>query len=461
VINGMVAAAWVCVYGRLPLKGFLSLSGICIWAVLNLLIVLAVGGAVVIGSRLLVAKEEAEPLAYQLWQTSRIVIWFPCVQLFFNDNSKLIFIPAFILAIQLGQILGRYMGQDTASSSSEKPAQSIVATPAAFSGYFPLAFLAAVSFQVAAVSAILHDMATAAGAVALATGLVLWARRSQESLRDPLKARWMRFAAVSILSLLVTVGGLMAYLSETTGFDRNDYVGNFVLGLLFRYGRPSQKAYAAAIERAYDPYGLSHGGNFSGVIFVPDKEARAILLAPRIQPQPGVFSPFSKPLKVPFHGVYWFFKPPYHRPPEHSYTTRANPVSLTLSSSDEYPLLMEAHQELSQPIALSCCREIQVTIRNADAMADSVWLELIVGSKKADQPASISLGTRPVLSKAEAVAGRPQVTSEETLRFSVPTYARLREFDEITVRFHPNPSRQFHSARIAIDSFELIPAIAQ
>ncbi len=195
-------------------------------------------------------------------------------------------------------------------------------------------------------------------------------------------------------------------------------------------------------------------GNYRGVILWPE-EPRAILLAPPPMEMPaGFFVPTKdNPLCVPFRGVYWFFKPPDNRPPDHSYKVKGSPEKMGMHSSDADPLLMEAHQDLSLPINLDCCSRIQVVVRNADHYAGTVSLELRLRNRNLPGKGYVSLGRALVTSKLsnDAIDDAPPV--EEILNFTVPQTAPIRQFNEMTIAFRLAPQRAGASARIAIDRF--------
>lgn len=195
-------------------------------------------------------------------------------------------------------------------------------------------------------------------------------------------------------------------------------------------------------------------GTYKGVILWPE-EPKAIMLAPPPLEMPaGFFVPTKdNPLRIPFRGVYWFFKPPDTRPPEHSYKVKGSPEKMGMHSSDTDPLLMEAHQDLSLPINLDCCSRIQVVVRNADRHPGTVSLELRLRNRNLPGKPSVSLGRVMVASKLtdEAVDDAPPV--EEILNFNVPQTAPIRQFNEMTISFRLDPRRAGASARIAIDRF--------
>jgi hypothetical protein len=155
--------------------------------------------------------------------------------------------------------------------------------------------------------------------------------------------------------------------------------------------------------------------------------------------------------------VYWFFQGPDTRPPEHSYKVQGSPEKMGLHSSDEYPLLMEAHQNFSSLIDLNCCGRIQVAIRNADRHPGTVSLELQLKNRTVPAKPYLSLGRITVTSKLPGGADDDALPVEEILSFSVPATGSIRQFDEMTILFRLSPERAGTSARIAVDRFVFLP----
>jgi hypothetical protein len=83
-------------------------------------------------------------------------------------------------------------------------------------------------------------------------------------------------------------------------------------------------------------------------------------------------------MSIPFSGEYWMFRWPFARPPQNSFFQRGTPSLLSFKSTDHRPLQMEARHKLDQPIALSCCRMINLDIRNADRFPNTIALELVL-----------------------------------------------------------------------------------
>ena len=70
---------------------------------------------------------------------------------------------------------------------------------------------------------------------------------------------------------------------------------------------------------------------------------------------------------------------------------------------------------------------------------------------------SVFLGRSPVVSShaIQFSINRPRVS--EVLDFRVPENSKLRQFNQITVLFQPDPERALAGAKIAIQEFVLVP----
>src|SRR5271157_1220391 len=198
------------------------------------------------------------------------------------------------------------------------------------------------------------------------------------------------------------------------------------------------------------------GGSFPGVILWPEIKPVTLLVAPLPSTGGGYATP-AHPFHIPFGGEYWMYRwLMFKRPPPHSYFHRGTPAHLSFSTTDCWPLQMEAHQKLEQSIAIACCGKIQIDILNADRYPGTVSLEMTLVNNQFTAAATQSLGLAPVLS-APNLKADPVVPVAETLEFTVPTGGALRQFNEFQVEFRRARQRADKSARIAIERFILVP----
>jgi hypothetical protein len=197
--------------------------------------------------------------------------------------------------------------------------------------------------------------------------------------------------------------------------------------------------------------GAFEDGSFPGVILLPEVRPVPVLVAPR--PSRMMSGVPGQPYGIPFGGEYWFYRWMYHRPPSNSFRRKGSPAALSFSTTDRWPLEMEARQRLDQPIDLACCRKIQVQIWNADRYPGTVSLELSLIDSEAGNV--ISLGGTPVQSQPD-LKKEPVTAVAEMLDFSVPP-GMSGPFNELKVSFRRDRSRGDKSARIAIERFLLVP----
>lgn len=188
---------------------------------------------------------------------------------------------------------------------------------------------------------------------------------------------------------------------------------------------------------------------YQGIIIYPEEQKHTILVPPLpslTMNRPG--KP-AAPLSIPFFGVYWLYRPPNHRPPPKSLVIHANPEERNLTSTDFVRLNMEARQNLGTFIDISCCRAIQVVAKSAEAVPESVWLELTIRDSDDRNVPAQSLGRVPV-PPSESPAS-------VTLSFLLPNDLPLRRFDELVAIFHMARYRAWKAAKVGIERFVLEP----
>ena len=162
----------------------------------------------------------------------------------------------------------------------------------------------------------------------------------------------------------------------------------------------------------------------------------------------------SKPWVIHFNGPYWYFRSPGETPGPNARTTRGDPLEVNVRSTDRTPLLMEAHQYLPDPVNLTCCREIQVVLRNDSSMGTlAVGLSLTDSRTKLSQ----SLGTRYVPHPPGDQGAAVTTAIEETLVFPFPHHSGIKTFDAMTVTLLPDAKHLTAGRKVAIDHFTMIP----
>jgi hypothetical protein len=297
------------------------------------------------------------------------------------------------------------------------------------------ALIAAVCIQTAALAAYCDYPAVAALLLMVATVAII----------DNLKAtgagmqRRTRRRVRDALATLILVGGLIRFFHPFGGDGS---------------GISAPRAGSTSAPQPDTKFPADSSGDHTGIILLPERDEHTVLVPPLPSMSRDLFDSHHKnPLSIPFYGAYWFFKLPDTEPPPNSYRTHGTPSKLTFFSPDLRPLLMEAHQNLGKLINLTCCREIQVEIVNADRYPGTVSVELVLKNTREGEEGSVSLGSAPVTSSPE----NPDSPMKETLTFPIPARASISQFDELMIRFPRRRTRIFRSAKIAIQRFVMIP----
>lgn len=118
-----------------------------------------------------------------------------------------------------------------------------------------------------------------------------------------------------------------------------------------------------------------------------------------------------------------------------------DPTTVSIHSNDLLPLVLEAHQTFGSSIDLSNCGQIQVTIKNRDRRPGRIALGIVLTDSTAAGKTSLYLGEKPILSSGPAHPSADFSLEREIITFQVPTSAKIRQFDEITVLFFPDTER--------------------
>jgi hypothetical protein len=119
---------------------------------------------------------------------------------------------------------------------------------------------------------------------------------------------------------------------------------------------------------------------------------------------------------------------------------------------------MEAHQKLANSLPLTCCSNLQVTIKNGDNRPGNIALGVILTDSASPRNPSIYLGRKDVVSSEAGHFSLNRSPVSEMLAFAIPAHVSVREFDEITVVFLPARERSLGGEQIAILRFTLVPS---
>jgi len=456
---GIVAAAIVAwATCPIPPRHPLYIDSLLGFAAAHVLIVALACAAVTLCSYLLFSTNRGNAVT-ALWPPVLVAVWLSPVAILLWQRSFWAIVPLLWITAKTAYLV--FPGSLPQLSPMEK---SWLTKPLHFShvqrrhSILWLPFLTAIMFQAGLMAEAIHERLAAILMIGVAAGTLIWLRRrSAEGEQRSLSRRsitWRLLTAMTV-AILVSAAGMVSFLIFARGFAE-DSVANLLLREL--YWRRAIARRASTPKNESDPSNfLGTGGGYRGVILWPEADPRPILLVPpppKLTPE--MFAGASRPVSFTFSGVYWFFKPPDVRPPEHSPRIRGNPAKMGLRSSDYYPLVMEAHQLFTSPVDLGCCSQIQVVIKNADPGHDPIFIELAVTNTSLLQMPEQSLGIQRVRSQPPTDAAGETVPTEETLTFAVPAKPLVHDFDEMIFRFHRN-YRLGHSSRMAIEKLVFVP----
>jgi hypothetical protein len=403
-------------------------------------------------SRIFTASEP-QNTRHMMWRTSVASVWLAPGVLFASESAAFMIAVWAVFALSATRLLRFYTDTPVSNSSQLEPQEMFkTGDPRPLLDKKTLPIAAALLLQSGAMAVYFDLRDLAATMFALATMLLTLfvAHRRPQSKHFTKSIR--RLPMLAVCAVLLTVTGLLPYWKTGPLYygavEATDWLNSL-------FGKNVRNPYAPQSPRSI-PNADPGNGNYSGVILLPEGGPKVIMLAP---PPPHLLagdSPnlTSKPLSIPFHGVYWIFKYPRTRPPEQSLKIYGSLATTGMHSSDLEPLNIEAHQEFSSPISLACCSQILVNITNQDPQAHDIWLEATLTNRRTGE--SISLGSVKVKSVPISSNGKVSPASED-LAFNIPSNSEITQFDELTIHFHSYGRHYQTSPRIAIERFTLMP----
>jgi hypothetical protein len=382
------------------------------------------------------------------------VVWFPLLILLFREDSPWVIVIATVVAATLTKVILRIRTSNESSSAEvvdDLPQLKFLQLPDStplIRGLFPL-ICVAICLQIGFVTVLTNHFFKSAALFGISSSLLTW-RVSVQSIQAPgAGARALagpsRIRLICILSILVTFMVLAPYgLKHRLGMRLHGYLDGQVL---LRAIVPLEHRVHVELPKT----------SYSGVILWPVQKKPRKIVAPSPASHLFTGAPRANILKIPFNGVYWYFKAPDTRPEEDAHIQHGSPTKLDVRSTDWLPILMEARQNLATPIDLNCCSQIRVAIQNADNRPGKIALAVILTNTTLPGKSSVFLGQSPVVSShaIEFSINRPPVS--EVLDFRIPENSKIRQFNQITVLFQPDPERALAGAKIAIQEFALVP----
>ncbi|HEX4576182.1 MAG TPA: hypothetical protein VH117_02430 [Edaphobacter sp.] len=371
-------------------------------------------------------------------------IFFPCITLFYRQQSPNMFLVLPLATIALSLSLGRLFPTIPETDKKDLPGWYTSDLPSLYglpiADFRPVrALVMAMCFQGALVLAI-AEFPFSAG-ILLSTCLFLLAWRwsvldSNAKIGFAEERRSILFCAsaffFTVLALIPWVAG---------------------------------KSHSSARNKVHKPPLIAHesneadvpGSDYAGVILWPPPVKKTEIVPPKPHSASFAIGRTFKPVVIPFDGQYWYFKAPSTRPGPRAHVAHGRATYVNVHSTNLAPLLMEAYQNLGTSIDLECCSEIDVAITNADVRPGSISLAIRLTDSDSNGKPSQNLAERTIVSSkaAQIPLNRPPV--EEVLRFPISRPTTIHRFDEITVVFLSVKERARAGAKVSIQSFTLIP----
>jgi len=466
LVNAMIAAFILC---RLPASHAPSLESLLTRAILYV----ALGAFAGILGTLLYWVSPANPfrthppLPFSLFALVCAAgwVWVPAMAIFsdqFSGAAALVAgIGAFILAIGLRQSTFSLLAPapKTIPAIAHKELE-LFADPFIQPRSEAHGYIIAISLFAAIAALVSHLNFIAAALLACSTSLFAWNKTFVSSVEpsNPYRRSALRLALVAVPAVLVTVWALLDGVAH-----RNRFEG------IADIAAASAPAAQDDSSRDSKPQSARKGGSgYESLILWPFPEKKPII--PPIPTQPSFLaSGTTQPLIIRFDGPYWYLQPPDKRPGPNAHQAHGTPLGAEIRSTNELPLVMDAHQPLAASIPIARCREIEVEIENHDNRPGSIAMAILLSDSSVPGKPDLYLGQQPIspaepesksIDSALNATPKPAIndaSSLQTLRFPIPPGSKVRKFNEITVMLLPDTLHSLVGPKIAIRQFQLFP----
>ena len=384
-----------------------------------------------------------------------VAIWMAPLMILFLERSALTGLVAAGMVISAFALLGIAAREDTARLAFSTPESAHacrifhISDLRPFARRLAMAIAASGLLQAALLANFIAEREFAvlffvAGAALLAVQLP--AKEEVTRKRKFLASSRSRVLLSTTMATVVVVFGLLPFLMSAGHRERSF---DALLRNLFVKTVPVTGAHQSV--RVQQPPIRSDG--YIGVILTPKQKKRVEPKVPRITVATRTGG-LLHPLTIRFTGSYWFFQSPFLGPPMDSVTAEGDPATIGVRSSNYKPLLMEAVQDLDEPIDTASLENIQLSMLDTDPYPGTVSVELVLVDTKLENHLQ-SLGVQRL--NAIPVVKNANSSHSDTLTYSVPWYCRCKEFNQIRLIFRLDPSRSKQGAAIAIQSFMLGP----
>ncbi|HTH52538.1 MAG TPA: hypothetical protein VL495_01225 [Edaphobacter sp.] len=378
-------------------------------------------------------------------------LWVPAWILFMLSQSPLMVLAGCLCLATVGFFLKR-CSVEAAAPVNPQPAPESEAslrlaqlTEVARGPKVLPSFLLALLAEVAIVLVITQWYKTASLAWGVWVAILCWRAVPSQAQPQSLLSSDMQ-QRLAACAYVLTLVALLPYLKVSPGFR----------GGLAALLKPNHtvKENDAARENS----SRSSAGYVGIVLLSPSVKQRKLEMPAKHDPM-NFSVRLAQPLEIPFDGQYWYFKAPDRQPRPTAHVVRADTLKATIQSSDSYPLLMEAHQRLSDPMDLGCCSAIHMVVQNADKREGRIALELWVRNRTVKPVVPHYLGTATIPSSELPTAAKswPARPPEENMSFPIPPGLAGLQFDEIMLVVRSSPALARTGAKIAIRKFVFEP----
>jgi hypothetical protein len=446
-VAGVLATAWIVwVNHVLPRLGFQSVARMFVQALVYVTLAWICGGVVTFWVYFVVSLADLPRATHFSLRTSAPAMWYaPAIVLLSVPVAGSFAFGLFLVANATRQLISQWgVIQSPVLRADpvrlEQAAMFALPPPdtASLSWSFLPVLMGSLTAQAGLVALLWRYPFRAAALLALSTAILTSLSIATGAYR-PVAAPALPHSALSVvmtflLAAALTFGGVSVRGARGAGPDAATSAAGS--------GGPSAVPLPPDLPTPPDET-MGPGGDFPGVILLPELQPHATLVAPSPSPVVKFGAPLATPVGIPFTGQYWMFRWPAERPPRRSIIRRGDASEISFHTTDGMRLEMEAHQKLDPPISVHCCSQIQLAIQDADPYPGTVSLELVLIDTTVPINLTQSLGSVP--------------PAGQILSFRIPPVTALQKFDEIKVVFHRDRIRADKSARIAIQRLILMP----
>ncbi len=451
----LAAGAVACIFCQLPPPRSLSWIGLFFSAIAYVVAAIAASAVSVWAISAILPDGSALNRRQLILIAWGAAAWLPLLVLLLREDSPWAVVVVVVDMAVVTNTLRRWkLPAEEANASSYQDAPEykflrITDSPSLIQHLFP-ALGAAICAQAGVMALLTNHLFASAASFGISSSLLSWqfftqsvqgSTQKTERLTPPSRT-WL----VLLLAIMFTSIPLIPYLSNQL-FPMRMHA--------FLNGQFLLRAIAPLEHRAQVE---TPAKSYSGVILWPMPKKHKKIVPPSPTKNSFTTGVHNTILKIPFDGVYWYFKSPDKRPKPDAHVQHGNPMKVNIHSTDWRPIVMEARQNLGILVDTSCCSQVRVAIQNADNRPGKIALGVILTNTTVLGRPSQFLGMTTVASShpVQFTVNRPPVS--EVLDFRIPVNARIRQFNEITILFRPAPERALAGAKIAVQEFMLVPS---